>query len=160
MCIARTERKSSMCRPAAAGTAADAGTARRSAGEHRRADARVVSASRQASRKNLVFDDILEKNRVLAHTEWAQAAILFIAARTPWPAAAGRRSSASARQWRSFDAFDTGKRSWGRADLFPWNRGAWIGMGKRAVFAANIGAICKKTNAVDLSSQVIMNRAE
>ena len=46
------------------------------------------------------------------------------------------------------------------ADLLTWNRGAWIGLGKRAVFAANIGTICKKTNAVDLSSQVITNRDE
>ena len=44
--------------------------------------------------------------------------------------------------------------------LFTWNRGAWHGMGKRAVFAANIGNICKKTNAVDRLSQVITNRAE
>ena len=41
-----------------------------------------------------------------------------------------------------------------------WNRGAWVGMGYKAVFAANIGNICKKTNAVDRPSQVITNRAE
>jgi hypothetical protein len=48
----------------------------------------------------------------------------------------------------------------GSADLFTWNGGAWVGMGYKAVFAANIGNICKKTNAVDRPSQVITNRAE
>jgi hypothetical protein len=33
-------------------------------------------------------------------------------------------------------------------------------MGYKAVFAANIGNIRKKTNAVDRPSQVITNRAE
>jgi len=33
-------------------------------------------------------------------------------------------------------------------------------MGYKAVFAANIGNICKKINAVDRPSQVITNRAE
>jgi hypothetical protein len=33
-------------------------------------------------------------------------------------------------------------------------------MGYQAVFAANIGNICKKTNAVDRPSQVITHRAE
>jgi hypothetical protein len=33
-------------------------------------------------------------------------------------------------------------------------------MGCKAVFAANIGHICKKTNAVDRPSQVITGREE
>jgi hypothetical protein len=33
-------------------------------------------------------------------------------------------------------------------------------MGYKAVFAANIGNTCKKTNAVERPSQVITNRAE
>jgi hypothetical protein len=33
-------------------------------------------------------------------------------------------------------------------------------MGYKAVFAANIGNTCKKTNAVDRPIQVIMSRAE
>jgi hypothetical protein len=36
-----------------------------------------------------------------------------------------------------------------------WIRGAWLGMGCKAVFAANIENICKKTNAADRPSQVI-----
>ena len=44
--------------------------------------------------------------------------------------------------------------------LYMWNRGAWVGMGYKAVFAANIGNICKKINTVDRPSQVITNRAE
>ena len=48
----------------------------------------------------------------------------------------------------------------GSANLFTWNRGAWIGMGYKAVFAANIGNICKNTNAADRPSQGIRNRAE
>jgi hypothetical protein len=33
-------------------------------------------------------------------------------------------------------------------------------MGYQAIVAANIGNICKKTNAADRPSQVITNRAE
>jgi hypothetical protein len=34
-------------------------------------------------------------------------------------------------------------------------RCAWIGIGRKAVFAANIGNICKKINAADRPGQVI-----
>jgi hypothetical protein len=45
--------------------------------------------------------------------------------------------------------------------MYPWwIRGAWIGMGCKAVFAANIGNICKKTNALDRPSPVITGREE
>ena len=43
---------------------------------------------------------------------------------------------------------------------WSWIRGAWVGMGCKAVFAANIGNICKKTNAADRPSQVITGRDE